>query len=85
MARGRKTGGRKAGTPNQVTATLRDMILEALSNSGGVAYLTRQAEDNPTAFLALIGKILPMQVSNEGDGSVTVIFHSGVPRRQSDG
>ena len=33
------------------------MILGALDDAGGQAYLMRQAEENPTAFLTLIGKV----------------------------
>ena len=58
--------GRKAGTPNKVTGTLKDMILQALSNAGGAAYLTAQAKDNPNAFLALVGRVLPLQVKDGG-------------------
>lgn len=59
--------GRKAGTPNKVTGALKDMILQALANQGGVAYLETQAKVNPNAFLALIGRVLPLQVKQGGD------------------
>ena len=60
MAKGRKTGGRQKGTPNRYTAALRDMVLQALSDSGGIAYLERQAETHPAAFVALLGPRLLM-------------------------
>lgn len=59
--------GRKAGTPNKVNALLKDMILQALSDAGGTLYLTTQAATNPNAFMALIGRVLPMQVKEGGD------------------
>lgn len=65
MAKGRKTGGRAAGTPNKFSAELKDMILQALDDSGGVTYLTEQAKENPTAFLTLVGKVLPLQVTGK--------------------
>jgi hypothetical protein len=68
MAKGHKTGGRRKGTPNKVTGELKGMILQALDNAGGVGYLERCAKDNPTAFLSLVGKVLPLQVGAEGDG-----------------
>lgn len=41
-------------------------------------YLVQQAEENPTAFLTLLGKVLPMQVTGEnGDplkASIVVSF-----------
>jgi len=62
-----KTGGRKKGTANKVNAALKDMILTALDDMGGVQYLKEQAEANPTAFLTLVGKVLPMTVQGSGD------------------
>lgn len=38
------------------------MILGALDDAGGQAYLARQADENPGAFLALVGKILPKNI-----------------------
>lgn len=55
--------GRKKGVPNKLTGELKDMILSALSKAGGVTYLQQQAEKNPGPFLALVGKVLPMQVT----------------------
>lgn len=63
---GERRGGRKKGTPNKTTGALKEMILEALSNKGGVGYLEQQADDNPTAFLTLVGKVLPLQVNGAG-------------------
>jgi hypothetical protein len=68
-----KTGGRKAGTPNKVTGLLKDAIIQAATNAGGgdlVNYLQTQATANPGPFLGLVGKVLPMQVTGEGDGPV---------------
>jgi hypothetical protein len=48
------------------------MILGALSDVGGQAYLARQAEENPNAFMTLVGKILPMQVTG-ADGAGIVV------------
>jgi hypothetical protein len=36
---GERRGGRQVGTPNKVTATLKEMILAALDKKGGVEYL----------------------------------------------
>lgn len=58
--------GRPKGQPNKLTATLKDMILQALANAGGTSYLEAQAKANPTAFLTLVGRILPLQVKDGG-------------------
>ena len=34
------------------------------------AYLLQQANGNPTAFLGLLGKVLPMQVGGDRDNPV---------------
>jgi hypothetical protein len=76
---GERRGGRQKGTPNKVTGALKDMILDALGKAGGVGYLQQQAQDNPAAFMTLVGKVLPLQVSGEGGGpmqSVTSVIHT---------
>ena len=72
MAAGRKTGGRQKGSPNKLTKQLKDMILQALDDSGGVEYLKQTAIEHPTAFLTLVGKVLPLQVSGEGGGALQI-------------
>ncbi len=59
--------GRKKGSKNKATAALKDLILQALANAGGVAYLQAQAKANPTAFMSLVGRVLPLQVKEGGD------------------
>lgn len=68
--------GRKKGTPNLVTKTLKEMILGALDDVGGQKYLMQQARENPAAFLSLVGKVLPMQVTGEGGGAIVVTWAS---------
>ena len=76
MAKGKKTGGRSKGTRNRFTVALKDLILQALSDAGGVAYLARQAEETPTAFLALVGRVLPLQVKDGGaEPAVPTVVH----------
>lgn len=73
MAVGRKTGGRKKGTPNKITSMLKDEILEAADSAhpeGRVGYFRDQARENPTAFLTLIGKILPTQIADADGGKI---------------
>lgn len=62
--------GRKAGVPNKMTTALKEMILQALdeaSPGGGIEYLKLQSAENPTAFLSLVGKVLPLTVQGSGD------------------
>ncbi len=64
--------GRPKGVPNKATAAIKDMITQALEKAGGVEYLVRQAEENPGAFMTLVGKVLPLQVSGDPDNPLTV-------------
>lgn len=77
MAKGQKTGGRKKGTPNKTTALLKDAVLRAAENAGGedgmVGYLQRQADENPGPFMALLGKVLPTQVSGDGENPLETV------------
>lgn len=70
-----KTGGRAKGVPNKTTAEIKGMILGALSEVGGQAYLVQQALDNPNAFMTLVGKIVPrdLNAAVEAVASITVI------------
>jgi hypothetical protein len=72
MTRGFKTGGRQKGTPNKITAELRDAILKAAEMAGDekglVGYLEKQARDNPGPFMTLLGRTLPRQLTGDGGG-----------------
>ena len=73
---GNRGMGRKKGVPNRTTAALKDMILTALDQAdpqGGVEYLKGQARDNPTAFLTLVGKVLPMTVAGDPNAPLKTI------------
>lgn len=74
MAQGVKTGGRKKGTPNKTTGLLKDAILKAAEKAGGkeglTGYLQMQAVENAGPFMALLGKVLPTQISGDPDNPV---------------
>ncbi len=65
--------GRTKGTPNKVTGEVKEMILQALAQAGGIEYLARRAEDSPAAFLALVGKVLPLQVTGEMNHTISLV------------
>jgi hypothetical protein len=62
--------GRVKGVPNKKTAALKDMIMAALKKAGGVEYLTAQATESPAAFMALVGKVLPLQLTGKDGGAI---------------
>lgn len=77
-AKRRPPGGSRKGRPNRVTKALKEMILGALDDAGGQAYLKKQADANPAAFMALVGKVLPAELKAEIDSknrsTVTVLI-----------
>lgn len=85
---GKAGPGRPKGSPNKTTALLKDAILQAAEKAGDkegmVGYLKKQADKNPTAFMGLLGKVLPMQVEGTGDdGSINVTVTRKIVRSQS--
>lgn len=60
-----KTGGRQKGVPNKINRDLKEMILGALDKAGGIEYLVKQSKEKPVAFLALVGRVLPMTVASD--------------------
>jgi hypothetical protein len=63
--------GRPKGAKNKTTTFLKEAILlaaESAHPNGMTGYLKDQAEKNPVAFMTLLGKVLPMQIS----GNLTI-------------
>lgn len=61
--------GRPKGAPNKNTQAIKEMLLASLDNVGGQAYFQQQAIENPNAYMALIGKIIPAEVKKEITGA----------------
>lgn len=83
-----KHGGRLKGVPNRVTRELKSAILEAAEKHGSdgkgrdgiVGYLFRLAKIEPKAFSALLGRILPLQISGDANNPVRMITSSMSPQ-----
>lgn len=75
--KGKKTGGRTKGNPNKLTADIKAMVRAALDKAGGVKYLVDQAKANPTAFLTLVGKLIPHEVSGPDGGAIPIDVNDG--------
>lgn len=68
--------GRPKGVPNKTTQLLKDAILKAATDAGNgdlAKYLEGQATENPGPFMALLGKVLPMQVAGDPDAPLRAI------------
>lgn len=82
IGEGKPGPGRPKGQPNKSTALLKDAILKAAESAGGgkedgiAKYLEQQAVLNPGPFMALLGKVLPMQVTGADGGAIGVTFQT---------
>jgi hypothetical protein len=74
--------GRRKGSVNKTTAVLKDAILEAAKavghdgkgKGGLVGYLKRVAATDTKAFSALLGKVLPMQITGDAGGALQFVI-----------
>ena len=82
---GKPGPGRPKGSPNKTTALLKDAILQAAEQAGGedgmIGYLQTQAKDNPTGFMSLLGKVLPMTVTGDANAPVEMVVRWGAPSK----
>jgi hypothetical protein len=73
-------GGSRKGIPNKLGNDVREMLRTALDQAGGVDYLVAQAHDNPKAFMALVGKLIPQQLTGKDDAPL-IPEHAADPDR----
>ena len=73
--------GRKPGSRNLTSQKLKEIVFEALQqqDGGAIGYLRKQAIQEPRAFMALIGKLLPTQITGEDGDPVRITQIELVP------
>ena len=69
--------GRPKGSINKVPAEVKAMVRQALDRAGGVDYLVDCAHDpkTKTAFLTLVGKIVPLTVAGDGTAPLHLVVN----------
>ena len=83
MAKGNKTGGRKAGTPNKLTKDVRAAIVNAFFAGGGEDYLRTLMVTDAKAFCTLLGKAVPVAVGGDPDNPINVIVSIDRPPNET--
>lgn len=72
--------GRPKGCANVIPGCVKVAAIEAATLAGGdeglVGYLTTQATKQPVQFLALLGRVLPLQVVPPGEASLAITFET---------
>ena len=61
----KKTGGRKAGTPNKVSNIVPDNVIAVFDEIGGNEAMAEWAKDNRTEYYRLWSKLLPKQINSD--------------------
>ena len=72
MSTREKTGGRTAGTPNKVTATVKDNIIAVFNRLEGTAGMAKWAMENQTQFYQIYAKLLPVDLNGSIDHNVSI-------------
>lgn len=75
MAQGRKTGGRKPGQRNRLTAGAKEALEHAFLQLGGVPALVQWGKENPDGFYPLWGKLIPKDLKLDAnvDGTLRLV------------
>ena len=79
MSHGEKTGGRVAGTPNKVSATVKDNLIAVFNRLDGTAGMAEWAQANKTDFYKLYAKLLPTQAELSGPDGGKLHLELGLP------
>ena len=82
--KGGKPGpGRPKGKQNLITMELKEGIMQAFHNKGGVKYLEDLAENRKDLFVGLLKAILPAEIkaTMEHKGDITYVVNTGHTNR----
>ena len=88
MAAGRKTGGRKAGTPNKATAELKELARQYTGEALEALVTVMRSAESDAARVAAVreifdrgyGKATQLLASDEAAGGLKLTVATGVPR-----
>lgn len=75
--------GRKKGTKNKTTVAVKEGIMQAFQELGGVNYLVAVGKEDPKTFCSLLGKVIPAEINAELNlsGNVQIIVDTGITNR----
>lgn len=85
-----RSPGRPKGSPNKTTALLKEAILAGAESVGDAGegglegYCKFLARDEPRAFAALLGKVLPMQLTGDPNNPAQIVFKTVYEQAQDE-
>lgn len=72
----KRSPGRPKGSQNKSTVLLKQGIMDAYQELGGVKYLIEVGKKDPKTFCTLLGKVLPQEMKADltsSDGSMSPV------------
>lgn len=76
-----KSGGRKAGTPNKISATVKDNVLAVFNRLEGTAGMAEWAKANRTEFYKIYARLIPAEMKSEIEHTGAVVLeHAERPK-----
>lgn len=76
-------GGRPRGRSNKQSTTVKDALIEAFDQMGGVPALVKWGKTDPKEFYKIWVKILPFVVAAniaDGGGGFSIVLHKSDPK-----
>jgi hypothetical protein len=70
VAQGAKTGGRKSGTPNKLSASAKENIAAVFVRLGGYEAMTNWASENQTDFYKIYARLIPVELTGKDGGDI---------------
>ena len=72
-----KTGGRQPGQPNRLTGAFREAVQVVYSRLGGHDAFVEWARANPTEYYKIASRLIPIELRDTSNKSITVIVNRG--------
>ena len=72
-----KYGGRKKGTPNKLSLTIKESVLEVFATLGGVDAMADWARANPSEYYKIAARLIPTEQQITGAGGRALLIRVG--------
>ena len=67
---GERRGGRQKGTPNKISLSVKQAILDTFTALGGVEHMRAWAEEHPPDFYKIAARLIPTEITGMDGGPV---------------
>lgn len=75
MAKGKKTGGRRPGSPNKSTRAFKEAVLDVFHLIGGVEAFAKWAKENQSEYYTKIApRLIPTELAGASEGVAPLVI-----------